>query len=124
MKRDMRLSTWNVRSLYRSHSLTAAASRESARYKLDLEGVHEVKWDKEGMVRVGDYIFFYGKEKKTQQLETGFFVHHRTVRAFKRVESVSDRMSYIVLRGRWCHIIVFNVHAPSEEKSDDSKGRF
>jgi len=27
-------------------------------------------------------------------------------------------MSYIVMRGRWCSIIVLNVHAPSEEKSD------
>ena len=33
-------------------------------------------------------------------------------------------MSYIVLRGRWCNIIVLNVHAPSEEKSDDSKDSF
>ena len=30
----------------------------------------------------------------------------------------------MVLRGRWCNIIVLNVHAPSEEKSDDSKGSF
>jgi len=30
----------------------------------------------------------------------------------------------IVLRGRWCNIIVLNVHAPSEDKSDDSKDRF
>jgi len=27
----------------------------------------------------------------------------------------------LVLRGRWCDIIVLNVHAPSEEKSDDLK---
>ena len=33
-------------------------------------------------------------------------------------------MSYIVLRGRWCNIIVLNVHAPSEEESDSSKDRF
>jgi len=33
-------------------------------------------------------------------------------------------MSYIVLRGRWCSIIVLNVHAPSDEKSDDSKHSF
>ena len=33
-------------------------------------------------------------------------------------------MSYIVLRGRWCNIIVLNVHAPSEEKSDGSKDSF
>jgi hypothetical protein len=36
---------------------------------------------------------------------------------------VSDRMSYIQLRGRWCNVTVLNVHAPTEEKSDDSKDR-
>ena len=51
-------------------------------------------------------------------------MHHRIVSAVKRVEFVSDRMSYIVLRGRWCNIIVLNVHAPSEEKGDDSKDSF
>ena len=45
-----------------------------------------------------------------------FFVHHRIVSAVKRVECVSDRVSYIVLRGRWCNIIVLNVHAPSGKK--------
>jgi len=33
-------------------------------------------------------------------------------------------MSYIALRGCWCIIIVLNVHAPSEETSDDSKDSF
>jgi hypothetical protein len=61
---------------------------------------------------------------KKYQLGTGFFVHHRTVSAIKRVDIVSDRMLYMVLRGRWCNIIVLNVHAPSEEKSDDSKDSF
>jgi len=44
--------------------------------------------------------------------------------AVKRVEFVSDRMSYIVVKGRWCNIVLLNVHAPSEEKSDDSKDSF
>ena len=51
-------------------------------------------------------------------------MHHILVSAVKSVEFVSDRVLYIVLRGRWCNIIVLNVHAPSEEKSDDSKGCF
>jgi hypothetical protein len=33
-------------------------------------------------------------------------------------------MSYIILRGRWCHIIVLNLHAPTEDKTDDVKDRF
>ena len=44
--------------------------------------------------------------------------------AVKRVGFVSDRMSYIVLRGRLCNIIVLIVHAPSEEKSDSSNDSF
>jgi hypothetical protein len=48
-------------------------------------------------------------------------VHKRIISAVKRVESVSDRMSYIILRGSWCHIIVRNVHAPTEVKTDDVK---
>jgi hypothetical protein len=121
--RNILLGTWNVRSLYRAGSLMAAA-RELARNKLDLVGMHEVRWDKEGTVKVGDYSFFYGRENKNHQLGTGFFVHHRIVSAVKRVEFVSDRVSYIVLRGRWCNIIVLNVHAPSEDISDDSKDSF
>ena len=33
-------------------------------------------------------------------------------------------MSYVLLRGRWCNIIVPNVHAPSEEKTDSSEDSF
>jgi hypothetical protein len=33
-------------------------------------------------------------------------------------------MSYIILRGRWCNIIVVNVHAPYEDTSDDAKDSF
>jgi len=57
-------------------------------------------------------------------LGTAFIVHQIIASAVKRVEFVSDRVSYIVLRGRWFNIIVLNVHAQSEEKSDESKDSF
>jgi hypothetical protein len=44
--------------------------------------------------------------------------------AVKRVEFVSDRLLYIILRGRWCDTIVVNVHAPTEGRIDDVKHRF
>jgi hypothetical protein len=48
-------------------------------------------------------------------------VHKRIISAAKRVEFVSDRMSYIILRGHWFHIIVLSVHAPTEGKTDDER---
>jgi hypothetical protein len=74
--------------VYRSGSLTTV-SRKLARYKLDLVGVQEVRWE-----RAGDYIFSSGKGNENHQLGTGFFVHHRIVRAVKRADLISDRASH------------------------------
>ena len=43
----MRFVTWNVKSLYRSDTITTAA-REIAKYKLNLRDVQEVKLEKKG----------------------------------------------------------------------------
>jgi hypothetical protein len=40
---------------------TDSSNRELGKYKSDLVGVQEVRWDKWGAVRAGDYNFFYGK---------------------------------------------------------------
>ena len=68
--------------------------------------------------------FFLWKRKQKSSIRNKFFVHHRIVSAVKRVDFVSVRMTYIVIRAPCCAIIVLNVHAPSEKKSDDSKDSF
>jgi len=119
----MRFGTWNVRSLYRAGSLTTPA-RELERRKLDLVGVQEVRWDNGRTVGAGDYNLFYGKVNEREQSGTGFCVNHRIVSAVQRVEFISERMLYIVLKGCCFSIIVLNVHAPGEKKNYDSKGSF
>jgi hypothetical protein len=48
----------------------------------------------------------------------------RIISAAKRVEFVSDRMSYIIVRARSCDVIILNAHAPKEDKIDDVEDRF
>jgi hypothetical protein len=71
-KMAIRFGTWNVRSLYRSGSLKTVA-RKLGKYKLDLVGVQEVRWDKGGTERAEDYTFFYGVRNEDHQLGTVYF---------------------------------------------------
>jgi hypothetical protein len=51
-------------------------------------------------------------------------VHKRIISAVKTVEFVTDRIAYIILIGRWCHIVLLNVPAPTGDKNDDVKDSF
>jgi hypothetical protein len=120
---DIRFGTWNVRSMYRTGSLRAVME-EISKCKLDLVEVQEVRWDGGGTKPAGEYTFFHGKGNENQELSTGFFIYKRIISAVKRVEFVSDRIRYIILRGCWCDIIILNAHAPTEDKIVYIKERF
>jgi exonuclease III len=111
----MRLGTWNVKSLHRKGAVKRIV-RELRKFNLHLVGLQEVGWWKSGTERAEDYTFFYGQGNGNHQLGTGFFVRNRIVSAVRGVEFISERMSSTILRGRWCNIIVLNVHATCEDK--------
>jgi hypothetical protein len=87
-------------------------------------GVQEVSWDRGGTELAGEYTFFYGKGNENRELGTGFYVPTRITSTVKREKFISDRMSYIITRGRRCDIIVLNIYAPTEDKIEDMTGSF
>ena len=61
-------------------------------------------------------MLYNGKRNNNHQLGTGFFIHKRRKPAVKKVEFISDRLSYVILRGRWNYIVI-NAHAPTDENT-------
>jgi hypothetical protein len=72
----MKFGMWNVRSLYRAGSLMTVA-KELSKCMLDLVGVHEVRWDRDGTEPAGKYTFFYGKGNENHEVGTVFFLFIR-----------------------------------------------
>jgi exonuclease III len=54
----MRFGIWNVSSVCRVGAIKSVGELE--KYKLDLVGVQEVRWEREGY-QTDNYTFFYGK---------------------------------------------------------------
>jgi hypothetical protein len=87
-------------------------------------GVQKVTLERDGYKRPENCTCFYGKGNVNHQPGTGFFVQNVIISAIIMVKFVSDRMSYIILNGRCCDIILLNVHVPSEDKVNDIKYSF
>jgi hypothetical protein len=47
-------------------------AEEVSKYKLDLVGVQEVRWDRGGTEPAGEYTFYYGCGSENHELGTGF----------------------------------------------------
>jgi hypothetical protein len=51
------------------------AARGLEKYKSDLMGVQEARWDRGGTEPATDFTFFCGNGNKNQEFGVGFFIH-------------------------------------------------
>jgi hypothetical protein len=87
---DMRFGLWNVRSLYRAGSLMTV-SRELSKYKLDLLGVQNARWEGSGTHPVGEYTFSYGKGNDKHGLFVFFCFFFVCIRKIQQLRGLSFR---------------------------------
>jgi hypothetical protein len=56
------------------------------------------------------YIYLWNREWRSSVRDSSF-LYKKIISAVRRVEFLGDRMSYIILRGRWCSILaLFTSH--------------
>ncbi|XP_008178654.1 craniofacial development protein 2-like [Acyrthosiphon pisum] len=119
---DLCIGTWNVRSMYRTGTLTTVVSCLE-RYRLDITAVQEIRRDGSGSIKSqGNTILYSGGEKHERGV--GFIIKDKVLPNVVKFESISDRIWYMEFKCRWFNIVIVNCYAPTEDKSEGVKNAF
>ncbi|OXU28738.1 hypothetical protein TSAR_000204 [Trichomalopsis sarcophagae] len=94
-KKDLRVGTSNVRSLYRAGAFKELV-KEADGYSLDLVTIQESRWPDGGVLASGNFTYLYGADSGGS-LGTGFLISKSIIHSVKSFKSVNDRLSYIII---------------------------
>lgn len=97
---------------------------ELSRMRVDIAAIQEVRWKGSGNVQGRNYIIFYSGSSEKHAFGTAFVVPSRLKQAVMDFQPINERLCKLRLRGKKCHMTLINVHAPTEEKSEEEKDIF
>ena len=72
IKKNLRIGTWNVQTLYKTGALQVTV-RETEKYELDILAIQEVRWEGQDSIHQGKYTFYYGGTQ-SHNFGTGFHI--------------------------------------------------
>ena len=120
---DLRICTWNVRTLYRpgaSSQLTAALEK----YRADITAIQEMRWTGQGCIKQKSCDIYYSCHAERHEFGCGFVVGHRLRHLVSRFTPVNERLATIRVKAKFFNLTLICAHAPTEEKDEAVKDDF
>ncbi|XP_025407444.1 uncharacterized protein LOC112681400 [Sipha flava] len=108
----------NVRTLFKSGAVHNIVN-EVEKYKVKLTALQEIRWTNTGTINMNETTIFYDSCTDQRQLRTGFVVHKDLVPVVKEFKDINHRISMLTIEAKWFDISLMNVHASTEDKSQD-----
>ena len=98
MRNKIRISTWNVRTLYKP-GRRENLLQEQERLKVNIMGVSEMRWTGSGKVVLDDYTYIYSGGSK-HQYGVGMVIDKETSKSIVAYLAVSDRVLLVKFQGK------------------------
>ncbi|KAL4085374.1 hypothetical protein QTP88_027233 [Uroleucon formosanum] len=98
--------------------------KEIEKYKIKIVALQEIRWSDERTIDINDTTILYGKCNERPQFGVGFVVHKSLVHTIKEFKVINSRIAILIVRAKFFDIEFINVHAPTEEKSQEEKEDF
>ncbi|XP_051864248.1 uncharacterized protein LOC127566265 [Drosophila albomicans] len=120
---DLRICTWNVRTLnWEGASIQLADALE--KLKADITAIQEMRWTGQGCSKRANCDIYYSCHAERREFGCGFVVSRRLRHHVSNFTPVSERLATIRVKARFFNLSIICAHAPTEEKDDAAKDAF
>ena len=120
----MKFGTWNILSWYRPGASTKAI-QELEKWDIDITAVPEIRWLRNGNIKIGKYVVFYSwNTENKHQFGAGFAIKEKFISNVINFEPVNERLCYLRLRGQFYNYFLISAHAPTEDRDEETKDTF
>jgi len=119
LREDVRIGTWNVRTLLKTGSLELL-TREMDRCRIQLLGISETRWTGKGHFNTseGHTVYFSGNNKGGQK-GVAFIANQHIAKRVLGYNPINDRLISMRLQAKPINITIIQVYAPTTSATDD-----
>nr|XP_022322870.1 craniofacial development protein 2-like [Crassostrea virginica] len=124
-KDNLYIGSWNVRSMYITGK-TAQVEKEMDRYQLDIIGLSEVRWPKNGktILQSGKVMLYSGREYGLHQEGVGVMLSNRAKKSLMEWKPINERLMYLRLYTSTLKISLIVVYSPTNDNTEETKEIF
>lgn len=120
---DLRICTWNVRSLYRDGAKNELL-KVVKEYKTDIIALQEMRLLGHGSEKHSNCDIYYSGHAKDHIFGCGFAVGKRLRHLVSKFTPISERIATIRIKAKFFNITIICAHAPTNKKDDATKDDF
>jgi exonuclease III len=120
-RKDLRLATWNVRSLYRPGGLRITIN-DLRKYKIAIAAIQETRWNKstpQAFTSNGHSIYT-SSLANNNEFGTAFLVDSKFNHMVKNFTSIYERLCVIRIKGRFFNYSLINIHALTNDTEEEA----
>jgi exonuclease III len=124
-RKDLRMATWNVRSLYRTGGLRMTIN-ELRKNKIAIAAIQETRWNKSTpqAFMSSKYNIYTSSQTNKHEFGVAFFVDSEFNHLVINFTPISERLCVLRLKGRFFNYSLINIHAPTNDSEEDAKDAF
>jgi len=114
---------WNVRNLFYSGALQVCHN-ELSELDFNVVVLQETQLESDIQKFENFALFSSGLECKKHEFGCGFYVSGEFLKYVKDFKIINERISCLRLKAKWFSYTLINVHAPTNEKTEEIKEEF